>query len=161
MRLMPFVVVALLAMGSAVQGQGTDITFGGLQADTSQPVEVQSDALTVDQATRRGVFTGNVVVTQGPMQLTAAEIEVDYTEAGDGIERLLARGGVTLTSGVDAAKAAEAVYTIETGDVVMTGDVLLTQGVAAISGQKLVMNLTTGQGRMEGRVTTTFVPGNN
>jgi len=160
MRLTLFVFAALMGLSQAM-AQGTDITFGGITTDTSQPVEVVSDSLTVDQTTQRGVFSGNVVVTQGPMTLTAGEIEVEYTEAGDGIERLLARGGVTLTSGPDAVKSVEAVYTIESGDVVMTGGVLMTQGKAAISGQKLVMNLTTGRGRMEGRVTTTFVPEKN
>jgi len=161
MRLTLIACAAALALGSAAAAQGTDITFGGMRGDTSAPVQVVSDSLTVDQVTQRGVFSGNVVVTQGAMRLTAAEIEVEYTEAGDGIQRLLARGGVTLTNGSDAAKSAEAVYTIASGDVVMTGDVVLTQGKAAISGQKMVMNLTSGQGRMEGRVTTTFVPGGN
>jgi lipopolysaccharide export system protein LptA len=160
MRLTLFVFAALMGLSQAM-AQGTDITFGGITTDTSRPVEVVSDSLTVDQTTQRGVFSGNVVVTQGPMTLTAGEIEVEYTEAGDGIERFLARGGVTLTSGPDAVKSVEAVYTIDSGDVVMTGDVLMTQGKAAISGQKLVMNLTTGRGRMEGRVTTTFVPEKN
>jgi lipopolysaccharide export system protein LptA len=40
----------------------------------------------------------------------------------------------------------------------MTGDVLLTQGGATIAGQKLTLDLTTGLGQMEGRVTTTFAP---
>ncbi len=159
-RLAFFVLAIVLGLSQAM-AQGTEITFGGIKADTSAPVEVVSDALTVDQVTQRGVFSGNVVVTQGDMRLTAGEVEVEYTEAGDGIERLLARGGVTLTSGLDAAQAAEAAYAIDSGDLVMTGDVVLTQGKAAISGQKLLMNLTTGKGRMEGRVTTTFVPGSD
>jgi len=161
MRVTLFACAAVMAFGSAVLAQGTDITFGGIRADTSLPVEVVSDSLSVDQVSQRGVFTGNVVVTQGDMRLTAAEIEVEYNEAGDGIDRLLARGGVTLVSGPDAAEADEAVYTIDSGDVVLTGNVVMTQGSAAISGQKLVMNLTTGKGRMEGRVTTTFLPGSN
>jgi lipopolysaccharide export system protein LptA len=43
----------------------------------------------------------------------------------------------------------------------MTGDVLLTQGQAAIRGGRLVIDLKSGAGRMEGGVTTTFVPGGN
>jgi lipopolysaccharide export system protein LptA len=41
----------------------------------------------------------------------------------------------------------------------MTGGVLMTQGQAAIKGERLVINLKTGTGRMEGGVTTTFTPG--
>ena len=43
----------------------------------------------------------------------------------------------------------------------MTGGVVLTQGAAAIKGQKLSVDLKSGTGRMEGGVTTTFVPGGN
>jgi lipopolysaccharide export system protein LptA len=61
----------------------------------------------------------------------------------------------------DAAEAQEAVYTIDSGVIVLSGDVLLTQGPSAMSGQKLTINLKDGTGVMEGRVTTTFVPGGN
>ena len=65
---------------------------------------------------------------------------------------------MTLTNASDAAEAKEALYTIDSGNVVMTGDVLLTQGANAISGQKLVLNLKDGTGVMEGRVQTVFNP---
>ncbi len=77
------------------------------------------------------------------------------------IERLHATGGVTLVSGTDAAEAAEAVYTIASGEVVLSGDVLLTQGKNAMSGQKLTVNLATGTGTMDGRVRTVLQPGGN
>ena len=66
---------------------------------------------------------------------------------------------MTLINAGNAAEAKEAVYTIDTGNVVMTGDVLLTQGANAISGQNLVINLKDGTGVMEGRVQTIFSPG--
>lgn len=151
--------LALLApMASA---QGTDITFGGMKADTSLPVEVQADSLQVNQADGTAVFTGNVVVTQGEMKMTAGAVNVEYSKDKQAVSKLFASGGVTLKSGADAAEAAEATYTIDSGDVVMTGNVLLTQGQAAISGQTLVLNLSSGTGKMEGRVTTTFIPAQN
>jgi lipopolysaccharide export system protein LptA len=66
---------------------------------------------------------------------------------------------VTVTNLGDAAEAREAVYTIDSGVIVLSGDVLLTQGPAAMAGQKLTINLKDGTGVMDGRVTTTFVPG--
>ena len=50
---------------------------------------------------------------------------------------------------------------IASGEVVMQGNVLMTQGQTAIKGEKLVINLKSGTGRMEGGVTTTFTPGGN
>ena len=139
--------------------QGAQIDFGGMQQDTSLPVEVTADQLSVDQGNGSATFTGNVLVGQGEMRLSAAEVRVEYAEGGGGIDRLHATGGVTLANATDAAEAQEAVYTIASGEVVMTGNVLLTQGPNAISGQRLVINLTTGSGVMEGRVQTVFQPG--
>ncbi|MFN3722702.1 MAG: LptA/OstA family protein [Paracoccaceae bacterium] len=152
-----FCILAVLA--SPLAAQQADIRFGGLQQDTSLPVEVTSDSLSVDQATGAAVFTGNVMAKQGEMRLTAGAIRVEYTADGDGIDRLIATDGVTLVSPTDAAEAREAVYTIASGTVVMTGDVLLTQGRAAISGEKLSVNLKDGTGTMTGRVRTVFTPG--
>ena len=70
-------------------------------------------------------------------------------------------GGVIVTNLGDAAEAREAVYTIDSGVIVLSGDVLLTQGPSAMAGQKLTINLKDGTGIMEGRVTTTFQPGGN
>lgn len=150
--------LAVVLAGPAA-AQQADIRFGGLQQDTSLPVEVTSESLSVDQASGAAVFTGNVVAAQGEMRLTAGTIRVEYADDGEGIARLIASDGVTLVSPTDAAEAAEAVYTIASGTVVMSGDVLLTQGGAAISGQSLTVNLTDGTGTMTGGVKTVFMPG--
>lgn len=152
---------AALALTGPAGAQGTDVRFGGLKADTTLPVELKADSLTVDQASGQAVFAGNVVVSQGEMKLSADTIRVEYAEGSQKIERLHASGNVLLVNASDAAQASEAVYTIDSGEVVMTGDVLLTQGQAAIRGGRLVIDLKTGAGRMEGGVTTTFVPGGN
>lgn len=153
--------LALAAPGPA-RAQGAEIAFGGLRADTLLPVEVTADQLGVNQTDGTAVFTGNVLVVQGDMRLAADRVEVVYGNAERSrIERLHASGQVTLVSGADAAEAADAVYTIETGAVEMTGSVLLTQGGNTISGERLVVDLATGTGRMEGRVKTVLQPGRN
>jgi lipopolysaccharide export system protein LptA len=139
--------------------QQANIAFGGMKQDTSLPVSLDADTLAINNADGSAVFTGNVIVSQGEMRLTATEVRVEYLPDGGGIKTLHATGGVTLKNATDAAEAQDAVYTIDSGDVVMTGDVLLTQGQNAISGQKLVINLKEGTGVMEGRVQTVFTPG--
>ncbi len=156
------VLAAVLALaGAAVPAlaQQANIAFGGLKQDTSLPVTLDADSLAINNANGSALFTGNVIVSQGEMRLTAGEVKVEYAPDGGGIKTLHATGGVTLISATDAAEAREAIYTIDTGNVVMTGDVLLTQGQSAISGQKLVLNLEAGTGAMEGRVQTVFSPG--
>ncbi len=155
-----FALAWALLPGAAV-GQGAEVAFGGLRQDTTLPVEITADALTVDQADGTAVFTGNVVVAQGEMRLSADAIRVIYAsdaEATGRVQELVATGGVTLVNGAEAAEAAEATYTVAAGSVVMTGDVLLTQGRNALAGERLVIDLNAGSGTMEGRVRTVFRP---
>ncbi len=160
--LRPFLLSLLCALAApAALAQQAAVSFGGLQQDTTLPVEVKADSLAVNQADGSATFTGNVVVGQGAMRLAAASVRVEYGPGGKSIQKLHASGGVTLASAKDAAEAREAVYTIATGAVVMSGDVLLTQGANVISGQRLVIDLKAGTGRMEGGVSTIFVPGGN
>jgi lipopolysaccharide export system protein LptA len=151
--------LAALALGAAAQE--AKIAFGDLTQDTSLPVEVTADSFAVNNADGSAVFTGNVAVKQGEMTLTAAEVRVEYSPDQTDIDRLIASGGVSITNLADSATAREAVYTIESGVIVLTGDVRLAQGPSTMQGQKLTINLTDGTGVMEGRVTTTFVPGGN
>ena len=143
----------------AAGAQQAPVAFGGLQQNTALPVEVTADSLTVSQADGTALFSGNVLVKQGDMRLAAGQVRVEYGPDKTRIARLFASGGVTLAGARDAAEAREAVYTIDSGKVEMTGDVVLTQGSSAISGQALVLDLKSGTGVMEGRVTTVFTPG--
>jgi lipopolysaccharide export system protein LptA len=157
-----FVLAAALAMSPLLAyAQDASIAFDGLSQDTTLPVDVQADSLSVDNAKGTAVFSGNVLVGQGDMRLSAASVTVEYGADGKSIARLHATGGVTIANLADAAEAREAVYSIDTGVIVLSGDVLLTQGASAMSGQKLTINLKDGTGVMEGRVSTTFVPGGN
>ncbi|WP_147110009.1 lipopolysaccharide transport periplasmic protein LptA [Tateyamaria sp. syn59] len=141
--------------------QGTQVAFGAIRQDTSAPVEVSADELNVDQETGAAVFTGNVVIGQGEMRLSAPRVLVIYREDQAGIERMEATGGVTLVSGPDAAESRRADYSIDTGLIIMTGDVLLTQGQSAIASERMTVNLEDGTARMQGSVKTILQTGNN
>ena len=157
------VLAALLSLAATVpeaaaQAGSASVAFGSLKGDPSLPVEVTADKLRVNQADGTAFFTGNVLVGQGVLRLSSAELTVNYDEEGKAITRMHATGGVTMMTGTETAEGQEAVYTLADGIVIMTGDVLLTQGSSAISGSRLTVDLTAGTGVMEGRVTTVFVP---
>lgn len=143
---------------SEAAGQ-TTVALTGLRQDSSLPVEVESDSLQVDQGTGEAIFTGNVKVVQGDMTITSDRARVEYTPGGNEVNKVFFFGDVLFVSPTDAAEGEEAVYTLATGEVVMTGNVLLTQGTTTIAGPRLVYNLDAGTGVMEGRVQTVFVPG--
>lgn len=152
---------ALALLAGPGFAQEAKIAFGALEQDTTQPVEVTADQLSVNNADGTAVFAGNVVVAQGEMNLMAAEVLVKYGTDGQSIDQLIATGGVTVTNLADSASAAEAVYFVATGVIELSGDVALKQGSSSMAGQKLTINLKDGTGVMSGRVTTTFVPGGN
>lgn len=153
--------LAFAVAAVAGHAQGTAVAFGGLQHDSSQPVEITAETLGVDQAAGTAEFKGDVVAGQGTLKLSAERVLVEYL-TGEGqtgeINTIRAFGGVTMTNGAEAAEASEAVYTVAEGLVRMTGDVLLTQGQNAIAGEALNIDLNTGTALFEGRVRTVFRP---
>ncbi|MDJ0639261.1 MAG: lipopolysaccharide transport periplasmic protein LptA [Paracoccaceae bacterium] len=158
------VIISCLAIGigaSAAFGQAASIALGTGAFDASLPVEVTADQLSVDQNSGEATFDGNVLVVQGEVRMSAGRVTIEYAQdenSANGVSRLLATGGVTFVTASDAAEARDAVYSVADGIVTLSGDVLLTQGQSAIAGDKLVVNLSSGNGRMEGRVRTVFTP---
>ena len=156
---------ALLLWGLCPLGataQEATLAFEGLRSGAGQPVEITADLLSVNQKESTATFSGNVVVIQGELRLSADEILVDYVQGDKSkIDKLHANGHVLLATSSEAAEAENAVYSLTTKQIEMTGNVLLTQKDSAITGQKLIVDLTTGTGKMEGRVKTVLQPGEN
>ncbi|MCV3270087.1 LptA/OstA family protein [Roseobacter sinensis] len=153
--------LVLVATAQVLAAQGTQVAFGAIKQDTDLPVEVTADNLAVDQETGEAVFTGNVVVGQGEMRLSAKRLLVVYREDTQGIERMEATGGVTLVSGPDAAESERADYSIADGVIVMTGNVLLTQGPSALTADRMTVQLEDGTAQMSGSVKTILQTGDN
>lgn len=139
----------------------TNITLGGLNVDNTAAVEIAADNLAVDQDNGTATFSGNVIIGQGDLRLSAGSVRVVYSEATGDIASLLASGGVTFVTASEAAEAQSANYNLVSGELVLTGDVLLTQGASALSAERMVINLTAGTAQMSGRVRTVFQQGGN
>ncbi|MDX5383287.1 MAG: LptA/OstA family protein [Rhodobacterales bacterium] len=150
--------LATTGLAGFAQAQSANLAFGVIQQDTSLPVEVTADSLSVSQQDGTAIFTGNVVIIQGEMRLAAPRVLVVYAEASEAqqarIARLEATGGVTLVSGPDAAEAERADYNVDDGKVFMQGNVLLTQGNSALTSERMTVDLEGGTAQMDGRVRT-------
>ncbi len=149
----------------AAYAQGAQVAFGGLQHDSSLPIEITADQLSIDQADGAAMFVGNVLIGQGDMRLAAGKVRVEYSapegQATGQISRLLASGGVTLVNGSEAVEAQEAEYSVETGIITLRGNVILTQGANALSAERMIVDLNTGKANLEGRVKTILQPQGN
>lgn len=153
---------ALIALVFAVPATAqTNINLGGIAADPSAPVEVTADNLNVDQDTGSAVFSGNVVIGQGDLRLSAPSVQVTYAADSGDITRLQATGGVTFATATEAAEAQSADYNLASGLLTLNGDVLLTQGQSALSADSMVLDLNAGTAQMNGRVRTVFQQGGN
>lgn len=155
LRALAFVLLATPALA-----QTSGIGFGQGDFDSSASVEVAADNLEIDQATGRATLTGNVVIAQGDLRLSATRVTVDYatTNGERTIERLNAAGNVLITAGDDAAEGQEAIYTLGSSNILLTGNVLVTQGGSTLAGDRLTVNLESGAGVVTGRVRTTLQP---
>ena len=66
-----FLMIIFAATASVATAQGTQLSFGGLSQDPDAPVEIEADQLEISQADNSAVFTGNVVIRQGELALSA------------------------------------------------------------------------------------------
>lgn len=139
---------ALLALCAALPSSGRAQAPGGLGShDTSQPIEIVADRLTVEQAASRAVFSGNVQATQGEMLLGADRLVVHYALGEDdaapdqAIRRIEAEGNVSIASAAESAVGEEGFYDVVGGRIELAGNVVLTRDANVIRGDRLEIDL--------------------
>mgnify|MGYP002039434320 CR=1 FL=1 len=133
--------------------------------DTNLPIEITADSLEVKQKEQLAVFRGNVDAIQGEIRLNASEIWVRYRPESEGeaqgtISRINALGHVRFSTPSETAQGDSGVYDVDAQVITLTGSVVLTRGGNVIRGEKLVLDLATGQSKIEStrRVRGLFVP---
>ncbi len=135
--------------------------------NSNAPVDVAADRIEVQDRVDRAIFSGNVVVRQAELTLTAPRLTVAYSSAGGiEIDRIDASGGVVIRSPSETARGQFAVYDLDSRLITLVGAVSLVRGDSRVSGGRLVIDLSTGRAVMEGgapgvsdqggRVTGTF-----
>jgi lipopolysaccharide export system protein LptA len=128
--------------------------FNGFQAKSKDPVEVNADVLDISEKgnQRISVFSGNVVVRRGDTVLKAAKITL-YSDlkasTSEGFTRIEATGGVFVSSKDQTVTGQTATVDMTTHVITVSGGVVLSQGGNVLTGSQLVVNLTTGQARVE------------
>ena len=119
--------------------------------NSDAPVDVAADRIEVQDRADRAVFSGNVIVRQAELTMTAARLTVAYSSAGGiQIERHDASGGVTVRSPSETARGRFAIYDLERRIITLIGAVTLTRGASHVSGGRLVLDLDTGRAVLDG-----------
>jgi lipopolysaccharide export system protein LptA len=121
--------------------------------DTSAPIDVDAARIEIQDAANQAVFSGDVVIRQGQLTLYADSVKVLYTrKSGDPeMQRLDARGNVRLVSPTERATANTGIYDVDGRIITMTGNVVLDRGGSVLKGERLVLNLATGQSSFDAR----------
>ncbi len=138
----PMLATPLLAQTSALKG-----------LDTGAPIDVDAARIEIQDAANQAVFSGAVVIRQGKLTLYADTVKVLYTRSsGDPqMQRLDARGKVRLVTPSERASADVGIYDVDGRIITMTGNVDLDRGGSRLNGQRLVLNLVTGQSSFDAR----------
>lgn len=152
---LPLTAIAVLALlaGPAV-GQGTPM-FGGFAAESNDPISINAETLQWTQRDGRQIleYRGGVVATRGDMTIRASVLTVflplEGTAGGGTFDRIEASGNVSIVASEQNASAQNAVMDMVGQTVVMTGNVSLNDGVNQMSGERLTVDLRTGNWQME------------
>ncbi|MEM1237693.1 MAG: LptA/OstA family protein [Pseudomonadota bacterium] len=140
-----------------VSAQGLQVAFAGLGQTTDQPIEIAADTMAIDQDDGSAVLTGNVVIGQGDLRMTASRVTIDYTQEG-GISEMFAVGGVVIVTPEEEVESTTALYKLADDSIFLSGDVLLVQGRSTVLSETMRVDLTDGTALLEGRVRTVLQP---
>ena len=136
--------------------------------DRNQPMQLDADGqdCNVADANSKCVFTGNVVIVQGTLEVRASRAEV-VRRNGDIDQVVLTGSQATMKQQMDDgtdldAKSSNVDYDLKNEVVVFTGNVAITQPRGTLNGQRVVYNMKSGQvqsgGEGNGRVKMTIQP---
>ena len=136
------------------------------QSDRNQPMDVEADHQVCGLGDNgQCTLTGNVIITQGTMNVRANRAVIDQ-QNGDPSRAQLS-GGVTLRQQLDDgtplnATASNVDYNLRSETVVFTGNVQITQNRGTLNGARVVYNMKTGSvesgGDGSGRVKMRILP---
>ena len=107
------------------------------------PVTITADKLQVLNKQRQAIYTGHVVAVRGATRIRCGRMVAAYTQAQE-ITRIECTGGAEVEDHDRWARGDLAVYEVATGVIEMTGDPQARQGPNAMSGDRVLFDLTRG-----------------
>lgn len=151
-RFLPLAVAGILAAAPlAAKGRSSGILPGSSAKD---PVDIDAGKLDYFDKEQKLVYSGSVVVVNGPSTLKASRLIVflDKAQPGqesnggaDRVRHIDADGPVTLVSKDQIGVGDRASYDRGENKVYLIGNVTLTQGDSVVRGEKLIYDTATGQ----------------
>lgn len=151
-------VAALLSAGPAA---------AQLARNSDAPVDLTADELEVVNAQCLAIWRGSAEALQENSRLRADVLKIFNKPAAKAggeascgpIDRMEADGNVYYVTPQQRVRADHAVYNAAAETITMTGDVVAAQGRNVLRGQRLVINVATGEAQMQTSVKGRNQPG--
>ncbi len=152
--------------------QGISGSVGNLAVDSDAPIHIESDSLEINEPKSIATFLGNVRASHDGMLLTADQLRIEYRGAKAGapteLRNIIADGDVVVWVDDQVAKGNRVHYNFASNTVTLSGGVVLSQGTNVLSGESMIVDLTTGKANMVStsrrkgeRVRGVFTPNRN
>jgi lipopolysaccharide export system protein LptA len=136
-----------------------------------QPVQIEAATLEVRDKAKMATFSGHVQVVQGDTTMKCQTLVVFYgpdpggsppkpaatttattpgmPQGAQNIRRIEARGGVTVVTKDQNASGDLGVYDLKTKTITLSGNVVVSQGQNVMHGDRVVVDMVTGNARVE------------
>lgn len=164
MKKLIVIIVLMLHFGDFVKVAWSQISIDKDKYDSSKPVDIVADVLTVRTKDRVAIFRGNVVSKQGDVKISANQMDVYYNDKkqnnsslsndnnGNSIEGVITKirvgGNVVMTVPGKRVESDIGTYDVEKGFVILQGNVKLNNEGNLLKGEKLIYNIKKGTSRM-------------
>ena len=170
---------AAAAQGAATQGPHASPqapvqrTIQDQDQNQGQPIQIVSNSLEVRDKAKIATFVGNVQVVQGDTTMTCQRLLVFYgqeigfagadtrgttpppkpapgaSQGQQNIRRIEAHGNVTVVTKDQNASGDIGVYDLKTKTITLSGNVVVSQGPNVMHGERVVVDMVTGNARVE------------
>jgi lipopolysaccharide export system protein LptA len=182
-RLRAAAAALLLLSAAPAAAQTFETGFAQFGSDQSTPIEIEADALEVQDRQNTAVFSGNVTVRQAEAALQTSRLTVHYaasalptadeaasvatggnapaTPQNQRISRLEADGSVVISSEGQSATGDRGTVDFDARTLALNGNVTLSQAGNVVTGETLTVDLNTGVARVQSksRVRVLLTPG--
>lgn len=153
--------VASVPLAWAAASGGMSDAFKGFGANGKDPIQIEADSLEVLDKDRNAVFTGNVHVLQKDTVLKTQRLRVFYEGNGaadlakgggdsQAIRRFEAEGKVLISQKDQTVTGDKGWFDMHSQTAQITGGVVLTQGKNVARGERLSIDLKSGQYKLDG-----------
>jgi len=143
----------IVLAGTCYAGQDVDLA--------SQPVDISSRRLEVDEQAKTATFSGDVIARQGDVTLYSDMLILVLGEK-EALEKLNAVDNVRIVRGDEVATANRADYDLKRQEIILQGNAKIHRGDNSLSGEQIMIDLTTRRSVVttdaEGRVRAQFRP---